>query len=143
MKCKNIHNNLIFFLEKELPASEMEQVEKHLNTCEECALFAAEMKSTLQILEDDKVRDENPFFFTRVKARIQNEAENQLPVRSALVRIVQPIAFSIILLLGIYGGFKLGQSPQINKADSGFSKQEMVPYWNELDAEPMESFLME
>ncbi|QIA06783.1 anti-sigma factor family protein [Draconibacterium halophilum] len=143
MKCNKVHNKLIFFLEKELPVSEMEQVQKHLDECSECALFAAEMKNTLSILDSDKVRDENPFFFTRVKARLENQAEEQLSARPVLTKVLQPVAFSIILLLGIYGGFKLGQAPKTDFADNSLSEQEMVPYWNELDAEPIESFLME
>ena len=143
MKCKNVHSKLIFFLEKELPDSEMKQVQQHLDECSECALFAAEMKNTLQILDSDKVTDENPFFFTRVKARLEKQEEEQPVSRPVLVRVLQPVAFSIILLLGIYGGFKLGESPDATVADSQLSEQEMVPFWNELEAEPIESFLME
>lgn len=143
MKCNKVHNKLIFFLEKELPVSEMEQVQKHLDECSECALFAAEMKNTLSILDSDKVTDENPFFYTRVKARLENQTEVQLSVRPVLARILQPVAFSIILLLGIYGGFKLGQAPITDFADNSLSEQEMVPFWNELETEPIESFLME
>ena len=142
MKCKNVHNKLIFFLEKELPVSEMEQVQKHLDECSECARFTAEMKNTLQILDNDKVNDENPFFYTRVKERLAKQAEEQPAVRPVLVRILQPVAFSILLLLGIYGGFKLGQAPNANIAGSGFTEQEVIPYWNELEAEPIEAFLM-
>ncbi|KJF42944.1 anti-sigma factor family protein [Draconibacterium sediminis] len=142
MKCKSVHNKLIFFLEKELPVSEMEQVQKHLDECSECARFTAEMKNTLQILDNDKVNDENPFFYTRVKERIAKQAEEQPAVRPVLVRILQPVAFSILLLLGVYGGFKLGQAPKANIAGSGFTEQEVIPYWNELEAEPIEAFLM-
>lgn len=143
MKCKNVHSKLIFFLEKELPDSEMKQVQQHLDECSECALFAAEMKNTLSILDSDKVTDENPFFFTRVKARLEKQEEEQPVSRPVLVRILQPVAFSIILLLGIYGGFKLGETPNATGADSQLSEQEMVPFWNELEAEPIETFLME
>ncbi|WP_163322387.1 anti-sigma factor family protein [Draconibacterium mangrovi] len=143
MKCKNVHNKLIFFLEKELPVSEMEQVQKHLDECSKCARFAAEMRNTLQILDNDKVNDENPFFYTRVKERLSKQAEEQPAVRPVLVRILQPVAFSMLLLLGVYGGFMLGQAPNANIAGSGFTEQEVIPYWNELEAEPIEAFLME
>ena len=143
MKCKSVHNKLIFFLEKELPVSEMEQVQKHLDECSECARFTAEMKNTLQILDNDKASNGNPFFYTRVKGRLSKQAEEQPAVRPVLVRILQPVAFSILLLLGVYGGFKLGQTPNANIAGSGFTEQEVIPYWNELEAEPIEAFLME
>ncbi|WP_303920614.1 anti-sigma factor [Draconibacterium sediminis] len=143
MKCNTVHNKLIFFLEKELPVSEMEQVQKHLGECSECARFATEMKNTLQFLDNDKVNDENPFFYTRVKERLSKQAEEQPAVRPFLVRILQPVAFSMLLLLGIYGGFKLGQVPKITTADTNMTEQEVIPYWNELEAEPIEAFLME
>ncbi len=143
MKCNKVHKKLIFFLEKELPVSEMEQVQKHLGECSDCALFAEDMKKTLSILETDKVTDENPFFFTRVKVRLEESKSEKAATRPVLVRVLQPVAFSIILLLGIYGGFKLGQTPATNFAQSTLSEQEIVPYWNEMDAEPIEAFLME
>ncbi|WP_321348316.1 zf-HC2 domain-containing protein [uncultured Draconibacterium sp.] len=143
MKCNKVHSKLIFFLEKELQVSEMEQVQKHLDECSDCARFAAEMKSTLRILENDKVTDENPFFYTRVKARLEKQHDEQLVARPVLLRILQPVAFSILLLLGIYGGFKLGETPRNTLVSSTLSEQEMVPFWNEMEAEPIESFLME
>jgi len=143
MKCKAVHKKLIFFLDKELPVSEMEQVQKHLDECSDCALFAEEMKNTLSILESDKVTDENPFFFTRVKARLEEAKSKQLITRPIFIRVLQPVAFSIILLLGIYGGFKLGETPKVNLAESTLTEEEMIPYWNDMDAEPIEAFLME
>lgn len=143
MKCNSVHNKMIFFLEKELPVAEMKQVQQHINECADCALFAAEMKNTLRILESDKVIDKNPYFFTRVKARLEKQNDEKPVVQPVLARILQPMAFSIILLLGIYGGFKLGEAPETALADNSLSEQEMVPYWNELEAEPIESFLME
>ncbi len=144
MKCKNVHSKLIFFLEKELAPAEMQAVQEHLDSCPDCALFAEEMKKTLSILEADKVTDINPFFHTRVKAKIENQvAQPQVVTRSALIRVLQPVAFSILLLIGIYAGIKLGASGSSQTSNEVFAQQELIPYWNELDGEPIESFLME
>lgn len=143
MNCKDVHSKLIFFLGKELPVSEMERFQQHLDACPECALFAEEMKLSLSILESDKITDENPFFFTRVKARMGNQAEEMPERSSVLVRILQPVAFSIVLLLGVYGGFKLGQPAKTELAENTLKESQMVMYLNEMDAEPIEAFLME
>lgn len=143
MKCKAVHTNLIFFLEKELPVSEMKAVQEHLDNCPDCALFAEEMKKTFSILETEKVIEENPFFYTRVKARLENEAEEQVAARPVLVRILQPVAFSILLLVAVYGGMKMGQPYQSATAKIGLDEEQMIPYLNEMDAEPIEAFLME
>jgi predicted anti-sigma-YlaC factor YlaD len=142
MNCKTVHNKLIFFLEKELSDSELNLVQEHLESCSECALFAEEMKLTLSILESDKVLEENPYFYTRVKARLENQEQEVWSGRPVLVRILQPIAFSIILLLGVYGGIKLGQPNKTELTGSILSEQQMIPFLNEMDAEPIEAFLM-
>jgi hypothetical protein len=144
MKCKTIHKNLIFFLEKELPVSEMKAIQTHLNTCSECALFAEEMRKTLGILESEKVTEVNPYFYTRVKAKLENQEakKNVVLGRPVLARILQPITFSILLLLGVYGGIKMGDTGSTPQVTSTLAEQDMIPYWNALDAEPIENFLL-
>jgi anti-sigma factor RsiW len=141
MKCKTVHNKLIFFLEKELPEAEMNAVQAHLAGCPDCALFAEDLKKTLSILETDKKPELNPFFYTRVKARLEQPA-TRLSGRPVLVRVLQPVAFSVILLLGIYAGIRLGNTGSA-QGNSLTAQQEMIPYWNDVDGEPIESFLME
>lgn len=144
MKCKTTHSKLIFFLEKELVTAEMKAVQEHLDSCPDCALFAEELKKTLSILETDKVNEITPFFYTRVKARLENQASQpQIARRSVLVRVLQPVAFSIILLLGIYAGIKMGATGSNGASNEVLAEQELIPNWNELDGEPIEAFLME
>lgn len=122
----------------------MKAVQEHLAACPECALFAEEMRKTLSILETEKVSEVNPYFYTRVKAKLDRPSEIQPSgIRSSvLVRVLQPVAFSIILILGVYGGVKMGATGA--KTGLAFTaEQEMVPYLNEMDVEPLETFLME
>lgn len=144
MNCQIVQKNLIFFLEGELPETEMKAFQEHLNSCSECALFAEEMKLTLSILDSEKNPDINPFFYTRVKAKLENqmEAQGQVMHRPVLARVLQPLAFSVILLLGIYGGMRLG-STTTSKTTAELNEQQMVPYWNALDDEPIENFLLD
>lgn len=144
MKCKAVHSKLIFFLERELPEPEMKAVQEHLAACPECALFAEEMKKTLSILETEKVSEVNPYFYTRLKAKLDRQSEIQPSgIRSSvLARVLQPVAFSIILILGIYGGVKMGATGA-KTASTFTAEQEMVPYLNDMDVEPLETFLME
>lgn len=142
MKCNKVHNKLIFFVEGELPGEEMQAVQEHLHHCPECALFAEELKLSLSILETEKEPEINPFFYTRVKAKLEKQDEQLLQRRPVFVRVLQPFAFSLILLLAIYGGIKFGAS----SAETGkklTAQQEMIPYLNEMDVEPLENFLMQ
>jgi anti-sigma factor RsiW len=143
MQCKKLHKKLIFFLEGDLPGHEMEQVKQHLAECDECAAFASEMSKTLTILQEEKSPEVNPFFYTRLKARLESQTEKPAQfIRNPFVaRVLQPAFFSLLLLAGIYTGVKIGQP-----ADTGasyFQQEQVVPYLNEMEAEPIEAFLME
>jgi len=145
MKCKDLHNKLIFYLEGDLPQNEMEQAKIHLGNCLDCEAFALEMQKTLSILEAEKSPEVNPFFFTRLKAKMEQGAEysGKVSGRPALLRIIQPAMFSLLLLTGIFSGIKIGQKVQDQFYATISAEEQVIPYLNEMDAEPIEAFLME
>ena len=145
MKCKTLHKNLIFFLEGDLPAQAMIKFERHLSECQDCSAFALEVKSTLEIIEIEKSAEPNPFFYTRLKAKLENQELVQKSKfwQLSVSKVLQPVFFSIILLIGIYGGIKIGQPLPSDVSNSTSTKHEMIPYFNEMATEPIETFLME
>lgn len=145
MQCKRIHKKLIFYLEGDLPDREAGEVAAHLLRCNECAALAEEMRKTLGILELEKSPEVNPFFYTRLKARLEKEeSEVRRPVGFPVWKsILQPAVFTLLLFLGIYAGIKIGQPASADVNSYYTADTELVPYLNELDAEPIESFLME
>jgi hypothetical protein len=142
MNCKAIHKKLIFFLENDLPLNEMEEIRLHLAGCQECAAFADYMKKSLSVLDQERNPDVNPFFYTRLKARMENQAIKET-VTPLWARILQPAVFTLLLLAGVYAGIKIGQPAKINIQESYYAEQEMFPYLYEMAAEPIETFLME
>lgn len=145
MNCKTLHTKIIFFTEESLPVWEMEEIKIHLENCSDCAAFANEMKKTLAVIENEKMPQLTPYFYTRVKARLENQAENVVAARQipVLVRLLQPALFSLLLLAGIYTGVKIGQPAKINSENSVYTENEMIPYLNEMESEAIENFLME
>lgn len=144
MKCKELHNKLIFFLEGDLPEREMEQVKVHLSGCPDCKLFAEELNKTLNVLETEKSPAVNPFFYTRLKAKMEAQAESSEKAGSPFfVRVFQPALFSLLLFAGIYSGIKIGQRAEDQLYVSNSATEQVIPYLNEMDAEPIEAFLME
>jgi anti-sigma factor RsiW len=145
MKCKRLHKRLIFFLEGDLPKEKMLQISKHLTECKECFLFAEELKKTLGIIDAEKLTEVNPYFYTRLKARMDNQVEENstAQLQTVFTRILQPVMFSFLLMVGIYSGIKIGQAPQTKNVAQTFDNQKMIPYLNEMSDEPIEAFLME
>ena len=58
-------------------------------------------------------------------------------------KVLQPAFFSLLLLAGIYTGIKIGQPVNNEKGQNIFAETELVPFLNEMEAEPIETFLME
>ena len=145
MKCKTLHKKLIFFLEGDLPAKEMVQIQIHLAECNTCAAFAEDMKKTLGVLETEKSPVVNPFFYTRLKAKLENQESEELQAfrRPALVKVLQPVMFSILLIAGVYSGIRIGQPSPVKVYSTNIFEQEAIPYLNEMEAESIETFLME
>jgi anti-sigma factor RsiW len=145
MKCNTIHKKLIFYLDGELPPQEMEFIKNHLAECKVCASFAEELQKTQAILTTEKSFEPNPFFYTRLKAKMEAEETVDYAPRwqSVWVKLVQPAVFSILLIAGVYFGSKIGKPAPMNIAITTFSDQNIIPYLNEMDTEPIEAFLME
>lgn len=141
MKCKTIHNKIIFFVEGSLPTNKSILIEEHLQECKECLAFAEELKKSLAIIQTEKIKESDPFFYTRLKARMVNQLEKGTSKIPYFIRFLQPVAFSLLLMVGIYSGIKIGKTPQSNSAEM-VSEIEMIPFLNEMDGEPIESFLM-
>ncbi|HDR52047.1 MAG TPA: zf-HC2 domain-containing protein [Mariniphaga anaerophila] len=145
MKCKTLHKKLIFFLEDDLPENEAIEMKAHLAECESCAAFAEDMQKTLGIIQIEKSPEVNPFFYTRLKARMENEKvqEKQRVGFPVWEKVLQPAFFSLLLLAGIYTGIKIGQPATAKTSHSIFAETELVPFLNEMQTEPIETFLME
>lgn len=144
MNCKTIHKKIIFWIDGELPAEEMNQINLHLAVCKECTAFATDMQKTLGILTSEKNQEANPFFYTRVKARLENAEPNEFSreTHSLWNRVLQPAFFSVLLIVGIYIGFKIGRTSSYRHSHE-ISKMETIPYLNEMSAETIENFLMQ
>lgn len=145
MKCDTIHKKLIFYLDGELPPQEMEDIKNHLSECKECVAFAEELQKTQAILTAEKSVEPNTFFYTRLKAKMEaEETVNYAPRwQQAWVKVLQPAMFSILLVAGVYFGSKIGKPEPINVAVANFADEQVIPYLNEMDTEPIEAFLME
>jgi len=139
MNCKKCHNDLIFYIEGNLPEERRQAVETHLHLCEECASFAAYLTSTMKVIGSEKELKPSPFLYTRIKARL--EPEHREKTSGIWQKVWQPALFSLILLLGIYSGIMLGQ-----EFSSGMPQDyitvDIAPLMNEMSSEPIELFLM-
>ncbi len=148
MKCKQCHKKLIIWQEGSASQKEKEAVESHLAVCAACRGFADYLRETLELAAAEAKIEEDPWFYARVKSRIDKELQGATgegwggifqPARRG---ILQPAFFSLLLLLGIYSGIRLGGMLQ-RESSQTLASEMFVPWMNEMATEPMETFLMQ
>lgn len=101
MDCKLVIDNIIFYLDKELQSDEREMFENHLEECITCQEVFNQVKATYITIGMEEIKPD-PFFYTRLKARIDRQAEN-MPVQIFL-NVLKPIAVAASIAIGILIG---------------------------------------
>ena len=101
MKCRKVEKNLIHYLEKDLPDEKYLMIRDHLDSCDQCNKLLREVQLTLQIITHERVKETNPFFYTRLKQRVENETGKGFIIRKekAWKRIVYPAFYAVFIAL--------------------------------------------
>ncbi len=113
MQCKEIENNIWEYIEGSLDEMQQQNITKHLENCAQCASLEKGMRASMVLIDDNKRTEPDPFFFTRLEARMENQAQTQSPRKSYAIRYAMAASIAFI---GIVGGGLLGSfsAEQIN-----------------------------
>lgn len=110
MKCEDIHEQLLDLAgDSKTPAPEQAQ---HLAACAPCATKLAELRQTMALLDEWKAPEASPYFDSRLRARMREEAAAPQGWWAALktpafLRPMAATAFVLVLAAGI-GLYNLG-----------------------------------
>jgi predicted anti-sigma-YlaC factor YlaD len=135
MKCRNIKKNLIYYIDNELSVDRAINVTNHLENCTNCRNYLAFLQSELHIINEEKNQEVTPFFYTRL------ENEEEYRIQRSWISLLQPALFSLVLMIGIYGGFQIGNDASSPIIDQ--NAQSAMQLLDEFESEPIESFLLD
>ena len=138
MKHRNIHNDLIFYLDGKLSGKRELEIREHLENCSECNSYLKVLKSAYSVIEKEKNPNLNPYFYQAVKAKIGNRKVVERNTRFR--RILQPALFSVLIVAGISFGIMMGAKISGTESSSGSSAE--MYYFNEMGSEPIESYFL-
>jgi anti-sigma factor RsiW len=98
MKCEDVSNELIAYLDRRANSAERQEVEAHLAGCAACRTRAEEFRKLWTVLDEVPMIEPSAAFDARVRQRIASE-----PERGWFARLVpQPrLAFSVALLVAL------------------------------------------
>jgi predicted anti-sigma-YlaC factor YlaD len=150
MKCSEVQKKLIFYIEKELGNTSTNEIESHLKECKKCNLLYNEMSKTLGILDNMEQLKPNPFFYTRLNEKIKDidNKESGILFSPSFIKILQPIAISLVLVVSLVLGIIIGNEFSKNSYFSDNSIESNLQiysdnfYLNEIDEESFENFLI-
>jgi predicted anti-sigma-YlaC factor YlaD len=103
MKCKDFQNNILFFIDGDLDKTASARFEKHLEVCSQCKSLFEKVSGSYSLIEEAKIKESNPFFYTRVKAAIENEVKNSY--RAAKKMVLQWATYSLVGLFALLTGY--------------------------------------
>ena len=110
MKCKEVENNLFFYIEGNLAENKMVDFKNHLNSCDNCNALYQKLKADLLLIENDKITKPNPFLYSRIAERLQQEESKKPSVIRLKTRqfYIQVAAYAAGIVLAIFLGIGLG-----------------------------------
>lgn len=108
MNCKDFHKDIIKYPEGSLSSGRIAELEKHAQGCSDCMNKMITVRKIDTIIEKDIIREENPWFYAKVKAKLENEVSfswnqvfNLRPVYMAAA-VIFPLIVGFLLIFGSY-----------------------------------------
>lgn len=109
MKCKEIHNSILPFLEKDLSHEKELLFQEHLNSCSDCLAKFQFIEAELAQIDSDKKTEADPFFITRVEQRLQNRQNEGFAIpRFSLIHKLQSSLVYVSIVIAIFSGIVIG-----------------------------------
>ena len=103
MDCSHIQNNLIEFIDDQLTDDDNKIFVDHIGSCAECNAQFNYLKETYGLIEAEKEMPINPFFYAKVKLRLENQLEPKRN-KNMWVRWLKPVGIAASIVVGFYIG---------------------------------------
>jgi len=152
MDCHKIQNILPEYIEGNLMNKSSEEVLLHLDNCVKCNKVYSQLLLTIKQLKPKAEITEQPFYYTRLKQRIENnEAKRSVPILNPYFKkVMQPLVYAATIIIAVYVGILIGSgSSGLNPYTSFESNsQEYIEdfanynYVNDLEIETIETLFL-
>src|SRR6056297_1156834 len=151
MKCNQIHKKFYPYHLGDLSAQEKEDMDKHLANCPDCLALYQKYAQTISYLNDKETLPEHPFYYTRLKQRMENRkmAPKSRWEHVFAKKVLQPVIYLGSLFLAVYIGILIGSGTgyQSNLANNEPLDEDYIEafaeyqYMNDFEIESIENVL--
>jgi len=106
MICKNFKNNILNYYYSECEPATAKEMQEHMAKCKDCAALFQQLAAVLGSADYIKEAAPNPFYYTRLSAKINNQKPGSIYTRM-IARLAQPLVAACLAALGIFIGVKI------------------------------------
>lgn len=129
MKCEEIENNLTFYIEASLSKDKMKELKTHISRCDNCNMLYKKISGCFAFVEQDKITKTNPFFYSRLKERL--ERKENISVFGKLKKkepYLQIFSYAAAIAVAIVLGVVLGKDDTLNSDFTFNNSNELSEY---------------
>jgi len=119
MSCQRVKKKLSAYMDGALQPEDQKEIKNHLDNCQDCADELKNLQVVWEALDILPQAERTPYFYTRLKARIESSSRNGKPVWKKQLWV--PFAFAAAMFAGLFLGQSVGKGINGNG-----SKQEIL-----------------
>jgi hypothetical protein len=112
MNCKELKIIIPEYIENNLSDKQIKDCNDHLSLCKDCKRIYVGLKNTLDLLKPKAEIEEQAFYFTKLKQKMESKSETKesLFLKLFSQKIVQPMIYLSSLIIAVYIGILIGSS---------------------------------
>lgn len=110
MRCRTLQKHLSAYLDGELDARQNAQIQAHVAQCESCSLELARLRKAYDALLDGVKIAPDPFFITRLRARLAEDKTKTAGFRWNVQKLVFPASVAAAIFIGAILGVQATKS---------------------------------
>lgn len=121
MEHKKIRKKLLRYINAELPPEESEEIQLHLERCEQCRKDVKLLSVAWNLSQPIKQAQPSPFLWNKIYAQLESKTQKGRLVKKVRVFIWQtarPALTAAIVMLGLFIGIKLGNRLMMTELSS-------------------------
>jgi hypothetical protein len=114
MNCKKIKNQLLLYLDNELPEMQQLKVQQHLASCTDCSKRLKQLENIWRFSEDIEKVEPSGSLWTGIAAKLSARENHLAPLFDFWEKIINhaiPIAATAIIFICVLVGAYLGSPP--------------------------------
>lgn len=97
----HIKKSVIAYLDKSLSINKQQEIDSHLLTCDTCRRYVNRMASVYFSCDNRILPEVNPFFLTRVLAKLEKEQHTGVELPVSVLKSLRPVAAGLFMLTAI------------------------------------------